>query len=232
MAHEMGHLFGKARFTSRPGLPDHPLYYQRRGGSGTHCAHLATWTPDPTAPALNPTTPGEMDAQGNGAGRYDNGECIMFGIAGSAKREWCKHCALDFFGTEERIGAAISQSGHVLTHGLKRVHDSNCRLCLTRGQFGRSLNGGDNVADFNLHAISDEFDVVCTFFGSRGKRANFLGDHSKPAAILACPRGFDGCVECKQIGLIRDQADLACYLCNFVRPALQLGNDRDRGYLS
>lgn len=96
MGHELGHLFGKVRSTSVAGIPDHPLYYQQRGGSGTHCAFSATWNPDPTAPALNPTTPGELDAQGHGAGQYDDGRCIIFGYSVDMKREWCKHCALDF----------------------------------------------------------------------------------------------------------------------------------------
>ncbi len=95
-AHEMGHLFAKARVDSLAGIPDHKFFYQQRGGSGSHCAFGATWTADPTAPALNPATPNERDAQGNGAGRYDDGECIMFGIGRDHKIEWCKHCALDF----------------------------------------------------------------------------------------------------------------------------------------
>lgn len=96
MAHELGHLFGKVRSVSQAGLPDHPLYYQRRGGSGTHCAFNATWHPNGAAPALDPTKAGERDAQGNGAGQYDDGDCIIFGYSVDKKREWCRHCALDF----------------------------------------------------------------------------------------------------------------------------------------
>jgi len=95
-AHEMGHLFAKARVDSLAGIPDHKFFYQQRGGSGSHCAFGATWTADATAPALNPATAEERDAQGNGAGRYDDGKCIMFGIVAAAKVEWCKHCALDY----------------------------------------------------------------------------------------------------------------------------------------
>ena len=95
-AHEMGHLFGKARVNSIAGIPDHKFFYQKRGGSGSHCAFGATWTPDASAPALDPTKANERDAQGNGAGAYSDGGCIMFGIGSDHKVEWCKHCALDF----------------------------------------------------------------------------------------------------------------------------------------
>lgn len=94
-AHEMGHLFAQTRVDSLAGLPDHKFYYQKRGGSGSHCAFGATFTADATAPALDPTKAGEKDAQGNGAGSYASGTCIMFGIASAGKVEWCKHCALD-----------------------------------------------------------------------------------------------------------------------------------------
>jgi hypothetical protein len=96
-AHEMGHLFAKTRVDSIAGIPDHKFFYQQRGGSGEHCAFGATFNAAPVGtPALNPATAGERDAQGNGAGAYANGTCIMFGIANAAKVEWCKHCALDF----------------------------------------------------------------------------------------------------------------------------------------
>lgn len=97
IAHELGHLFGRVRHTRITGLPDHPMYYQARGGSGTHCAIGATWTPDPTeVPQLNPNAANQKDAQGHASGRYDDGDCILFGISSASKREWCKHCALDF----------------------------------------------------------------------------------------------------------------------------------------
>ncbi len=100
MGHEMGHLFGKVRVSSTPGLPDHPKYYERRGGSGPHCANNATFDPDPTAPALDPTVAGERDAQGMGAGSWEHSTtspmCIIFGYTVDNKREWCPHCALDF----------------------------------------------------------------------------------------------------------------------------------------
>jgi len=96
MGHELGHLFGNTRTTSIAGIPDHPLFYQQRGGSGSHCAHGGTFTADPTAPPLNPATNGELDAQGNGAGSWSNGDCVLFGIGYAGKRvQWCEHCALD-----------------------------------------------------------------------------------------------------------------------------------------
>jgi hypothetical protein len=96
MAHELGHLFGKVRYSSIAGIPDHPLYYQKRGGSGTHCAFSATFNADGTAPDLDPTKANELDAQGKRAGTWDDGRCIIFGYSVDMKREWCKHCALDF----------------------------------------------------------------------------------------------------------------------------------------
>ncbi|EHR71475.1 hypothetical protein BurJ1DRAFT_2646 [Burkholderiales bacterium JOSHI_001] len=97
MAHEMAHLFGQTRYKTKEGMPDHPLYYQRRGGSGTHCAHGAAWTAgNPGDPALDPKKSGQLDAQGHGAGKYDNGDCILFAYGLPNKVEWCEHCALDF----------------------------------------------------------------------------------------------------------------------------------------
>jgi hypothetical protein len=96
MGHELGHLFGMTRVNSVAGIPDHPLFYEKRGGSGSHCAFAAVFTADPAAPALNPATAGERDAQGKGAGQWDNGRCIIFGYSVDMKREWCKHCALEF----------------------------------------------------------------------------------------------------------------------------------------
>jgi len=100
MGHEMGHLLEKVRHTHVAGWPDHPLYYQRRGGSGTHCAYHATWDPDGAAPPLDPSADNEKDAQGKGAGEWDawvgDGACIIFGYGVNEKREWCRHCALDF----------------------------------------------------------------------------------------------------------------------------------------
>jgi hypothetical protein len=93
--HEMGHLFGqtppKADTTNQ--LPLHPKMYQRRGGSGTHCAEGATFTADASAP-LDPTVNGQLDAQGKGGGSYSGGTCIMFGIGNAGKREFCPHCAV------------------------------------------------------------------------------------------------------------------------------------------
>jgi hypothetical protein len=96
MGHELGHLFGMTRTSSAAGIPDHPLFYEKRGGSGSHCAFGATFNADPAAPALNPATPGERDAQGKGAGTWDDGICIIFGYSRAMKREWCKHCAMEF----------------------------------------------------------------------------------------------------------------------------------------
>jgi len=97
MGHEMAHLFGQTRHTGIAGFPDHPLFYQQRGGSGTHCAHGAGWAgPDPGDPALDPNKPGQLDAQGRGAGTYTDGDCILFAYGVSNKLEWCEHCALDF----------------------------------------------------------------------------------------------------------------------------------------
>lgn len=96
MAHELGHLFGKVRVDSLAGIPDHPLFYQKRGGSGTHCAFSATFNADATAADLDPTAAGSRDAQGKRAGTWDDGRCIIFGYSVDMKREWCKHCALDF----------------------------------------------------------------------------------------------------------------------------------------
>jgi hypothetical protein len=96
MGHELGHLFGGVRTTSVAGMPDHPLFYEKRGGSGSHCAFNATFNADPTATPLNPATQGERDAQGKGAGKWDDGTCIIFGYSRPMKREWCKHCALEY----------------------------------------------------------------------------------------------------------------------------------------
>ena len=94
-AHEMGHLFGQTRWKSERGMPDHPLYYQSRGGSGTHCAHGTAWVPDGAAAALDPGKDGQRDAQGNGAGRYTGGDCIMYAAGLNNPVDWCEHCALD-----------------------------------------------------------------------------------------------------------------------------------------
>lgn len=94
--HELGHKFGQTRHARLAGLPDHPLYYQRRGGSGTHCSSGTGFTPNNSAPALNPSAPNQLDARGRGAGTYTNGQCVLWHSASSWKREWCAHCALDF----------------------------------------------------------------------------------------------------------------------------------------
>jgi hypothetical protein len=96
MGHEMAHLFGQTRYKTKEGMPDHPLYYQRRGGSGTHCAHGAVWNAAPADPALDPKKSGQLDAQNHGAGQYDDGDCILFAYGINNKLEWCEHCALDF----------------------------------------------------------------------------------------------------------------------------------------
>lgn len=96
LGHELGHKFGQTRHARIPGWPDHPRYYQQRGGSGTHCSEGAVFTADPTAPPLDPTAPDELDAKGKGAGKWSNGPCVLYHSATHYKREWCKHCALDF----------------------------------------------------------------------------------------------------------------------------------------
>ena len=99
-AHEMGHLFGQTRWKGESGMPDHPLYYQRRGGSGTHCAHGTAWVPNGGAAALDPNKDGERDAQGHGAGRYTGGDCIMYAAGLNNPVDWCEHCALDMVLTD------------------------------------------------------------------------------------------------------------------------------------
>ena len=94
--HELGHKFGQTRHTREPGLPDHPLYYQQRGGSGTHCAFATVFTPDPAVPQLDPSAMTELDAQGNSSGEYSDGTCVLWHSASNWKRNWCKHCALEF----------------------------------------------------------------------------------------------------------------------------------------
>ncbi|MFO1052672.1 MAG: hypothetical protein U1F36_10705 [Planctomycetota bacterium] len=94
--HEIGHLFGQTppKADNNLGLPLHPKMYQRRGGSGTHCAEGATFTANASeSPQLNPATAGQLDAQGNASGSYSGGTCIMFGIGNAGKREFCAHCA-------------------------------------------------------------------------------------------------------------------------------------------
>lgn len=96
MGHELGHLFGKVRWKQQPGLPNHPKMYQKRGGSGTHCANNATFFPATAGePPLNPAVNGELDAQGQGAGEWNDGDCIIFGYSRDFERYWCEHCAFD-----------------------------------------------------------------------------------------------------------------------------------------
>ena len=96
LGHEMGHKFGQTRHAQIADWPDHPLYYQQRGGSGTHCSFAAAFTADATAPPLVPSTANELDATGKGAGEWGGGSCQLFHSATNYKREWCKHCALDY----------------------------------------------------------------------------------------------------------------------------------------
>jgi hypothetical protein len=96
MAHELGHLFGQVRPAARAGQPDHPKMYQDRGGSGTHCAHDATWLDDTSGAVLDPTTDGELDAQGKGAGWWLDGDCILFGYDRGIQLQWCEHCAFEW----------------------------------------------------------------------------------------------------------------------------------------
>jgi hypothetical protein len=97
MGHEMGHLYGKVRWNQTNGLPNHPKMYQKRGGMGTHCANNATFSPATAGePPLNPAVNGSLDAQGQGAGQWRNGDCIIFGYSRDFKREWCEHCAFDW----------------------------------------------------------------------------------------------------------------------------------------
>src|SRR3569623_1476836 len=94
--HELGHKFGQTRHARLAGLPDHPKYYQKRGGRGTHCSETATFQPNPGAPPLSPTVANSLDAKGPGAGPYTAGRCVLRHSATAWKREWCTHCALDF----------------------------------------------------------------------------------------------------------------------------------------
>ena len=94
--HELGHKFGMVRHTRVATWPDHPRYYQKRGGSGTHCSENATWAGDGTA--LNPSAANCLDATGKSGGKWTDTAttCVLYHSATTHKRNWCKHCALDF----------------------------------------------------------------------------------------------------------------------------------------
>jgi hypothetical protein len=55
----------------------------------------------------------------------------------------------------------------------------------------RFLNGRDLLADVFGGGLG----------GLRRKVLHLTGDHGEALASLACPRRFDRCIECKQVGL-------------------------------
>ncbi len=78
--HEIGHLLNQVRSaTGWHGLPDHPDYYDDRGGQGPHCKKDAV------------EDPGEQDDNGNNV--YTGGTCAMFHLNDSVA--FCHNCGAD-----------------------------------------------------------------------------------------------------------------------------------------
>src|SRR5699024_9231440 len=65
----------------------------------------------------------------------------------------------------------------------------------------------DRVAGFGLDRLDGFGDFFGRLGGAVGEFSHFIGDHSKPAAMLAGAGRFDGGVERQKIGLIGDVVD-------------------------
>ena len=154
--------------------------------------------------------------------------CILRGAIGQAGD--IGDVAVDLFGdTALFFSGACDLTGHVVDALYGQTDAFQCVVWLYY-----LLNASVSLVVANFHTLYGAFcgplevgnqpvNLLGGLGGSAGERAYFIGYYGKSAALLARAGGLDGCVQCEQIGLIRDAldhihngTDLACVTGQFI----------------